>query len=130
MVRSSVPSGSSSAAGPGFAVGFHARYERGGAAAVDAEPGGTLWREAIERVPGEKRHLAIHEDHLVAVTERDRPAVAEGAARFPDRTFTGTPADLRRRAGQLALAGVTEIIYQPAGPDIVGELERFIAAVG
>ncbi len=67
------------AAGHSFAVLFHALYERGGADAVDAIPGGQSWREAVETVPEDSRHLAIHEDHLVTVTERDRPAVLEGA---------------------------------------------------
>src|SRR5262249_37072651 len=49
------------AAGHGLAVGYHAVYERAGAAAVDQLPGGQLWREAIEAVPEDRRHLAIHE---------------------------------------------------------------------
>ena len=39
------------AAGPAAAVLYHAMYERGGAAAVDALPGGQGWREAIEAYP-------------------------------------------------------------------------------
>jgi 5,10-methylenetetrahydromethanopterin reductase len=93
-------------------------------------PGGSTWRHAVEQVPAPSRHLAIHENHLVAVTDRDRPAVVEAASRLPARTFTGTVADLRARVNQLGADGVTEIIYQPAGPDISGELERFVAAVG
>ncbi len=118
------------AAGHGLAVGFHALYERGGAAVVDQVPGGRTWRHAVEEVPETSRHLAIHEDHLVAVTERDRPAVLEAASRLPARTFTGTAADLRARVSRLGADGVTEIIYQPAGPDIAEELERFVTAVG
>jgi 5,10-methylenetetrahydromethanopterin reductase len=117
------------AAGHGLAVGFHALYERGGAAAVDRMPGGKTWRQAVEQVPEPSRHLAIHEDHLVAVTDRDRPAVLEAASGLAARTFTGTAADLQARVKQLGANGVTEIIYQPAGPDIPGELERFFAAL-
>ncbi len=117
------------AAGHGVAVGFHARYERGGAAAVDRVAGGRTWREAIELVPEARRHLAIHEDHLFAVTERDRPAVIEGSGLLTKQSFSGVAADLRARARALADGGVTELIYQPAGPDIPGELERFRAAV-
>jgi 5,10-methylenetetrahydromethanopterin reductase len=36
------------AAGPAAVVLYHASYERGGAPAVDALPGGQAWREAIE----------------------------------------------------------------------------------
>jgi 5,10-methylenetetrahydromethanopterin reductase len=37
---------------------------------------------------------------------------------------------VRERVEKLASSGVTEIVYQPAGDDIPGELERFVAAVG
>jgi 5,10-methylenetetrahydromethanopterin reductase len=117
------------AAGHGVAVGFHARYERGGAEAVDRVAGGRTWRQAIETVPEERRHLAIHEDHLVAVTERDRPAVLEGSAGLTRQTFSGAAGELRARVLALAGEGVTELIYQPAGPDVPGELERFWAAL-
>ncbi len=117
------------AAGHGLAVVFHALYERGGAAAVDEVPGGQRWREAIETVPEESRHLAIHEEHLVAVSERDQPAVMEGAGLLPMMTLSGRSADLRGRVEELAAEGVTEVAYQPAGPDIPGELARFIDAV-
>jgi 5,10-methylenetetrahydromethanopterin reductase len=118
------------AAGHGVAVIFHALYERGGAEGVDAVPGGPRWREAIEAVPRERRHLAIHEEHLVSVSQRDHPAVIEGAGLLAALTLTGTPAELRTRVEQLAAAGLSEIAYQPAGSDIPGELERFIKAVG
>ena len=118
------------AAGHGVAVIFHALYERGGAEGVDAVPGGPRWREAIEAVPSERRHLAIHEEHLVSVSQRDHPAVIEGAGLLGALTLTGAPAQLRDRVEELAAAGLSEIAYQPAGPDIPGELERFIKAVG
>jgi 5,10-methylenetetrahydromethanopterin reductase len=44
-------------------------------------------------------------------------------------SFTGDAATLRARAGELADQGVTEIVYQPAGPDLRRELETFIEAV-
>ena len=36
---------------------YHAAYERGGAAVVDALPGGRGWREAVEAYPETERHL-------------------------------------------------------------------------
>jgi 5,10-methylenetetrahydromethanopterin reductase len=36
---------------------------------------------------------------------------------------------LRERAAEYAAAGITELVYQPAGPDIVGELARMMAAI-
>src|SRR5215217_5430407 len=118
------------AAGPGLAVAYHAVYERGGADAVDALPGGRTWREAVEQVAPERRHLAIHDGHLVLVNDRDRPAVVEGAPLLTSLSFTGTAAELRERLQGLAASGVTELAYQPAGPDIPGELERMRAALG
>lgn len=118
------------AAGPALAVVYHAMYERAGADGVDVLPGGQSWRRAIEEVPPERRHLAIHDGHLVHLTERDRPAVTEAATMLPTFTFTGVATDLRRRVEDLADAGVTELAWQPAGRDIPGELERMAAALG
>jgi 5,10-methylenetetrahydromethanopterin reductase len=44
--------------------------------------------------------------------------------------MTGTADDLRDRLGTLAGAGVTEVVYQPAGPDITTELSAFMAMAG
>jgi 5,10-methylenetetrahydromethanopterin reductase len=118
------------AAGPALAVAFHAIYERGGAAAVDGFPGGRAWREAIETEPPATRHLAIHEGHLVAANTRDELALAEAAPLLGALTMTGTADDLRERLGTLAGAGVTEVVYQPAGPDITTELSAFMAMAG
>jgi 5,10-methylenetetrahydromethanopterin reductase len=118
------------AAGHALAVVYHGLYERGGAEAVDGMPGGQAWRESVEQVPVERRHLAIHEGHLLRVTERDRPAVLEGMDLLPLVSFSGTAPQLRDRLAEMADVGVTEIAWQPGGSDIPGELERFIAAVG
>jgi 5,10-methylenetetrahydromethanopterin reductase len=37
---------------------------------------------------------------------------------------------LRERAAEYEAGGVTELVYQPAGPDVAGELGRMMAAVG
>ena len=93
-------------------------------------PAANCWREAIEEIDPDRRHLAVHEGHLARVTDRDRPAVTAGIELLSKVSFTGTAADLRDRVAQLRDVGVTEIAYQPAGDDIPGELERFINAVG
>ncbi len=43
-------------------------------------------------------------------------------------TLTGTADEICRRVGELAADGITEIIYQPTGPNITGELEAFHTA--
>jgi 5,10-methylenetetrahydromethanopterin reductase len=118
------------AAGHALAVVYHGAYERGGADAVDRLPGGTSWREAVETMSPERRHLMVHEGHLSRITDRDRAAVQAGIDLLPQLSFTGTASELRDRAARLQEGGVTELAYQPAGDDIPGELKRFIAAVG
>jgi ABC-type sugar transport system substrate-binding protein len=41
-------------------------------------------------------------------------------------TVTGTAPQLQQRLSAYAAEGITEIVYQPTGPDIAGELEAFI----
>jgi 5,10-methylenetetrahydromethanopterin reductase len=117
------------AAGHGLAVAYHALYERGGAAAVDSLPGGAVWRSQVEAAPAEQRHLLTHENHLISLTARDRAALAEGASLLTTISFTGTSEELRDKVAALEAAGATEIAYQPAGPDIPGELERMRGAL-
>jgi hypothetical protein len=45
-------------------------------------------------------------------------------------TLTGSAPEVRSKAEQLAEAGVTEIVYQPAGSDIPRELRAFAQATG
>ncbi len=117
-------------AGHGLAVVFHALYERNGAEAVAALPGGAEWVAAIDAIPQAERHLVTHEGHLVRLTAVDEQAVALAADLLPQFTFTGTAAQLRERAAEYEAGGVTELVYQPAGPDVVGELARMAAALG
>jgi 5,10-methylenetetrahydromethanopterin reductase len=119
------------AVGPAVAVALHGMYERAGAETVDALPGGPEWRAAIDPLPPERRHLAIHEGHLVATTERDRAALAAGTASLIGSfTLTGTAEEVRARVEAFTELGVTELAYQPCGADIERELRAFAAAVG
>jgi len=117
------------AAGPAAVVLYHAMYERGGAAAVDALPGGQSWREAIEAYPERERHLAIHAGHLVKANPRDEPHVADLIPFASSMALTGTAEQIPRKIAGLAEQGVTEIVYQPAGSDIERELHAFASAV-
>ena len=119
-----------SAAGPALAVVFHALYERNGPEAVDALPGGARWRQSVEKQPAESRHLAIHRGHLVAPNEHDLEGWAEVAPLVKSFSLTGTASEIRDRLVEFETAGVTEVAYQPAGPDIGRELAAFAAAAG
>ncbi|KAB2586102.1 methylene-tetrahydromethanopterin reductase [Rhodococcus erythropolis] len=115
------------AAGPGHTVAFHAAYEFGGD--VTAMPGGDVWLETINQTPSQERHLAVHDQHLVGLNRADAAAWAAGSWKaITQTTVTGTADQIRRRVTELADQGITEIIYQPSGPDIAGELEAFYAA--
>ncbi len=115
------------AAGPALTVVYHGMYEAN-PAVVDSLPGGPEWRTALENVPASVRHLAVHEDHLVRVTERDVPLLdGDTLAGF---TWTGSAAQLRERLDQLEASGGTEILYAPMGPDIPRELRAFAAMAG
>jgi 5,10-methylenetetrahydromethanopterin reductase len=118
------------AAGPAAVVFYHAMYERGGAAAVDAIPGGQSWREAIEAYPEGERHLAIHAGHLVKANPRDEPHVADLIPFASSMLLTGTAQQIPEKIAGLAALGVTEVVYQPAGSDIERELQAFASAAG
>jgi 5,10-methylenetetrahydromethanopterin reductase len=118
------------AAGPGAAVLYHATYERGGAAAVDALPGGQAWRGAVEAYPESERHLAIHADHLIRANPHDEPHIGELVSYASSASMIGTAEQIPEKIAELAGHGVTEIAYQPAGSDIERELRAFASAAG
>ncbi len=110
------------AAGPALTVAYHGIYETADTA-VDGFPGGAQWRAAIEAVPQPIRHLALHDLHLVGVTERDRPLLNGEILRA--LTWTGTATELRARLAATEADGGTEVLYAPMGPDIARELHAF-----
>jgi 5,10-methylenetetrahydromethanopterin reductase len=115
------------AAGPGNALAYHAAYEFGGDLA--ALPAGDVWLDTINQTPPHDRHLAVHDQHLVALNHADTAAWTAGSWKaIPHTTLTGAADDVGRQVRELAAQGISEIIYQPTGPDIPGELEAFHAA--
>jgi 5,10-methylenetetrahydromethanopterin reductase len=116
-----------SAAGPGNVLAYHAAYEFGGD--VTELPAGDVWLDTINQTPLQDRHLAVHDQHLVALNRADTAAWAAGSwTAVGQTTLTGTDKEIGRRVSDLAAEGITEIIYQPTGPDITGELEAFHTA--
>jgi 5,10-methylenetetrahydromethanopterin reductase len=116
------------AAGPAVAAAYHSIYESRGADGVDRLPGGREWREAVEEVETGRRHLAVHDGHLVRLGKHDEALLARAAPLLASWTMTGTRADIGARLRALASAGITEIAYQPMGPDIPRELAAFARA--
>jgi 5,10-methylenetetrahydromethanopterin reductase len=112
------------AAGHAAPVLFHWALEN---RRLDVLPNGEAWAAAYADVPADARHLALHDRHLIAVSERDRPFVT--GELLTANGLALSPAAWRERIAMLVSMGATEIAYQPAGPDIPGELERFAAAV-
>lgn len=113
------------AVAPAVAVLYHVVYERAGADAVDELPGGRRWRAAIETTPPQQRHLAVHAGHQIALNPADELVVDEASSLIPEITATATAGELRDRLDEWAEAGVTEVAYQPGGPDIPRQLETF-----
>jgi 5,10-methylenetetrahydromethanopterin reductase len=118
------------AVGPALAAAYHAIYESKGADGVDRLPGGREWREAVEAVELPRRHLTVHDGHLIALSQHDQALLARAAPLLASWTMTGTRTDIGARLHALTEAGITEVAYQPMGPDIPRELATFAQAAG
>lgn len=110
------------AAGHVASVTAHWSLEFGDVAEVLSR--GVEWRQAYEEIPAERRHLAMHREHLVGMNEIDRPFI-DGAL-VTELGLALTPAEWQDRLADLEDRGATEVAYQPAG-DVPAELERFAA---
>ena len=58
----------------------------------------------------------------------DRPRYRGVGASLSSSSWVGTPDDIRARVDASAEAGVTEVMYTPAGPDVEREIRAFAAA--
>jgi 5,10-methylenetetrahydromethanopterin reductase len=112
------------AAGHAAPVLFHFAMEN---RRLDMVERGDEWARVYESIPANRRHLAIHDQHLIAINERDRPFIT--GERMVKQGLALSRAGWRERVAMLEAAGATEIAYQPAGPEIASELEAFASAV-
>jgi 5,10-methylenetetrahydromethanopterin reductase len=112
------------AAGHGASVALHHAVEFG---RLDRLPQGERWAAAYDDVPEETRHLALHDGHLTAVNEHDRPFVT--GEMLVAGGLALSPSGWRDKLAALEEAGATEVAYQPAGPDVPRELEEFAKAM-
>ena len=108
------------AAGPAVAVLLHGSYEQG--APLDPS-----WAAEIETLDERTRHLAVHDRHL-DLGHRTRPPLHHRRAHPRVHVHRHARARSARSSPPPAPAGVTEIAFQPAGPDIPRELQAFARA--
>jgi 5,10-methylenetetrahydromethanopterin reductase len=111
------------AAGHAAAVGLHWAIEHG---QLGALPNGAEWAAVYESVPEPRRHLALHDQHLIAVNARDRAFVS--GELLAKQGLALDRAGWRAKLAALEAQGVTEIAYQPAGPNVPRELEAMAEA--
>jgi 5,10-methylenetetrahydromethanopterin reductase len=98
-------------------------YDGRGWGDVAALPGGDEFNRRVEKLPDNRRHLDVHANHLVGLNDLDAGIVTGEAL-----VALGLAADERSWRARLEAseaAGVTEVVFQPAGPDIERELRAF-----
>jgi 5,10-methylenetetrahydromethanopterin reductase len=115
--------------GPAYVTGIHALHEWA-PDVISTIPGGDDWRARIDfERPVSEQHLAVHEGHLVAVTDRDRPLLEVAGEALLEGRLTGSPAEVASQLEAVRAVGVTEVAYNPTGPDIARDLEAFAAVI-
>jgi 5,10-methylenetetrahydromethanopterin reductase len=113
------------AGGPGWALAYHGAYEFG--QPLEEMPGGAEWKAVVDQTPEDERHFAVHGQHCVGLNEADAAAWEAGGHKILDEvTMSGTRAQIRERLAGLSENGVTEVVFQPCGPDTRRELEVFM----
>lgn len=117
------------AAGPWYTASYHAVWEMA-PEALETMPGGSEWQKRIEESrPEGERHLSVHDGHVTDVTENDRPILEALGEDIEWTGWVGTADEIKARAEEVTQAGVTEILYTPAGSDIKRELTSFAQAL-
>jgi 5,10-methylenetetrahydromethanopterin reductase len=110
------------AAGHAGAVMLHGAYEY----SLLPEEELRQWLAAYETVAEDRRHLAMHYGHLVHLNPHDAPYVSGDL--LTQFRLTLAAEGWHDRFTELREGGVTEVAFQPAGPDIPRELESFAQA--
>lgn len=114
---------------PTYATGVHGRWEFA-RETMAGLPGGSEWLTDLESNYDERdRPWAVHEGHMIAVSDRDRDVVARAGPALLQSGWTGDAESVHARAVVARASGVTELAFGPTGPDVERELASFAAAV-
>lgn len=118
------------AVGPWQQAAIHGAWEQS-PETLDLMPGGAAFRAQIEaQRPKGERHLAVHEGHCSHLSDADRLAFEAIGDQVPWFGWVGEAAAIRTRVEEARAAGSTEILYTPAGDDLLPQAEAFYEAVG
>ncbi len=114
---------------PSYATHVHGRWEFS-RETVPEIPGGAEWLADLESNYEEgDRHWAVHEGHMIAVSDRDRAVVARAGPAILQSGWTGDAESVHARAVAARAGGVTELVFGPTGSDVGRELASFATAV-
>jgi 5,10-methylenetetrahydromethanopterin reductase len=113
------------AAGHVGALAYHVAY---GAGRIDQMPRGEEYARAVDAIEPRRRHLAVHEGHLVAMNAIDQQVVT--GQFLAEAGIAAEAGAWQARLEEMRSRGVTELTYHPAGPDIGRELRAFAKMAG
>jgi 5,10-methylenetetrahydromethanopterin reductase len=117
------------AVGPWQVGAYHMTWETQPESLPDI-PGGAAWLAQVESErPEAERHLAAHYSHCTHLSTADRRGLAAFGDDVPWHGWVGEAEALRERAEAAVNAGTTEILYTPAGDDLLGQTETFFEAL-
>ncbi len=112
---------------PLVALAYHFKYSfdpKG----VRALPNGEAWLASVERADEKIRHLSVHRDHNLDISNGHDRLIDVSAAK--QTTFTGTREELRERLAQLEAGRATGIIFGTSGYHVERELRAYAEVAG
>ena len=87
-------------------------------------PGGDEWLRRRRAGAPTQRHLAVHTGHCVELEAAGRRVARRRHSMLKDVTLSGTRDEIA--ALEATRARGDRVVFQPCGPGIRGELERFL----
>jgi len=81
------------------------------------------WRRAYADIEAGHRHLELHTGHLTQLTVRDRPFVTGDL--LTRLRLAGSREVWLEQLADLEARGASEVVFQPAGPDLPAQLAMF-----